>query len=131
MIYHNNITSFKGRSLELNKTVEVYRNLNRKGVVWSIKQGTLVVGHAHVVSLSDAIFKVNISGQQRARRDKVRNVHARIVGYIKQLFIEKETSQKIYYNPYTTDYFSIKVSNEFIHNVHEACLNQKGVIINK
>jgi len=74
--------NFKGRELDPLKPVEVYRCLNRKGQVFSVRQGGLVVGHTDNIVLKDCKFKVNKSGYKRYLKEGQRNVHAFIQGYI-------------------------------------------------
>ena len=80
----NKIKPFKNRKINFNKPVMVYRNLNcKKDVVdYSIKQGQYVVGHTSNIVLRDVEFKINKSGQRRARLQGIRNVHAFVKGYV-------------------------------------------------
>lgn len=108
----NVITPYKGREIDLDESVEVYRNLNRKGRVYSIRQNGLVVGHSTAVMLRDVKFHVGKSGVERVRKNMRKNVHAWAKGFIskrggmgttaKQLDEREETlPAKINYNPYT------------------------------
>lgn len=65
----------------------VYRNLNRKGYVYSFKalEGPhkgRVVGYADTFFIREAEFRVSKAGWKRAIREKKRNVHAGIVGRV-------------------------------------------------
>lgn len=65
--------------------VAVYRNLNRKGHVYSImaREGALkgkVLGYAHGIILENCELRVSEAGRQRVLRNKRKNVHAFIVG---------------------------------------------------
>lgn len=67
--------------------VFIYRNLNRKGVVYSIKamdgpHKGLVLGYAQNILLINASFKVSEAGRQRVLRVQKKNVHAGAVGTI-------------------------------------------------
>lgn len=107
----NKIQPFKERLINLDKPVEVYRNLNRKGRVYSIRQNGLVVGHAQRLMLRDVTFHVSKSGVDRVRQNKRKNVHAWASGLIAlnggmgtdaTVLDErnKTLSAKITYNPY-------------------------------
>lgn len=87
--------------------VFVYRNLNRKGVVWSVKSTKtgLVVDRATSVYLSNCELKVSEAGRQRVLKNKRKNVHAGAVGIrIKKAPVVKWT--RISYNPYKQDKFT-------------------------
>ncbi len=60
----------------------VYRNLNRKGVVFSLKSKTtgLVFSRRSRVVMIDCTLKVSEAGRQRAISEGRRNVHAGIEG---------------------------------------------------
>ena len=76
----NHIIPFKGRTIDADKVIAVYRNLNRKGKWYSIRQGSLVVGHTTAICIRDVKFIVRDSGRQRAISVMQRNVHAYIEG---------------------------------------------------
>lgn len=75
------ITSFKNRVLDKSKPVEIYRNLNKRGKWYSIRQGGLVVGHVKHFVLRDCKCVVRRSGWLRWYESGVRNVHAWVRGY--------------------------------------------------
>lgn len=58
--------------------VFVYRNLNRRGVVWSVKDVALgkVIDRTPEVFLRDVKLKVSQAGRARVLRLRQRNVHA-------------------------------------------------------
>lgn len=100
--------AYKGRVLESNVPVEVYRNLHN-GML-SVRQRGLVVAHVHTIDLIDVTFKVNESGRQRVIRDKKKNVHAFVCGI--PLSVNWPTGlnvqrawQRISYNPYMAGTF--------------------------
>jgi len=76
----NHIIPFKGRTIDADRPIEVYRNLNRKGKWYSIRQGSHVVGHTTAICVRDAKFIVRESGKKRAISEMQRNVHAYIEG---------------------------------------------------
>ena len=130
----NKYVSFKGRTIDLNVPVHVYRNLNRSGVVYSIRQKGLVVAHATHLTMDECEFIINRAGQLRARESGKRNVHAYVKGYIsdKGMITEEKSFElndplpmKIKYNPYTHDNFIIgEVKVRFARGV---IFNKNGV----
>jgi len=76
------IKSYKRRSIRRDEPVEIYRNLHRRGVVYSVRQRGRVVAHATELVLSDVAFVVNTAGHRRAKIEKTRNVHAWARGWI-------------------------------------------------
>lgn len=83
--------------------VFVYFNLHKK--VWSVKALNgpfkgLVIAHRDHVTLTDCTFKVSAAGRARVLRDKRKNVHAGVVGYIGQEHPQVEVSVPATYNPY-------------------------------
>ena len=92
-----------------NKKVRVYRNLH-KGCL-SVQQGGLVKCHADNVVLQDFKTIVNPKGQERVRREKAKNVHAFIEGFVvdaKKCWAGMLDFRwtECYYNPYKTDHWT-------------------------
>jgi hypothetical protein len=138
----NRITPFKKRKINLKKPVLVYRALNRKGRVYSLKQNGLVVGHSTCLMLADAEFIVSKAGQKRARETKQRNVHAYIKGKIclrgrmGLTAADGETHDKnqlpahITYNPFKYDYFicdNLTAECAYVFGAFAVAINNKGV----
>lgn len=78
----NSIQPFKGRQFDLSRPVFVYRDLTRKGRIYSVKQNGLVVGKTENICLENVSFIVLNSGKERALKTRQRNVHAFIKGHI-------------------------------------------------
>lgn len=91
------------------KRVEIYRNLHKKGVVYSIRDQSsgLVIGYTSDICLKDVQFKVSQAGRQRVLREKRKNVHAVIQGTITSGGTSQRGS-RITYNPYVSDQFFLK-----------------------
>ena len=104
MIYE----SFKNRKIELNTKTFVYRNLHTGN--YSVKQNGLVVAHVDSIILNNCSFKVSEKLRQKVIKDKQKNVHAYIVGYVEKInlipYIESKTL--ITYNPYKFKTFVYK-----------------------
>lgn len=133
----NKISPFKGRSIDFDRKVYVYRNLVRKGVVYSIMQDNLVVGHATCLTMRDCKFIIKKSGQNRARKTGHRNVHGFIYGMISldgvmgtdAKRLEDKNSKlpvSITYNPFKYDGF-VNSDGEIISEAGGVCLNKSGI----
>ena len=66
--------------LDYNRKVFVYKNLHKN--CWSVKQDGLVKAHALELNLYNASINVSRKGQDRVRKEKRKNVHAGIRGYL-------------------------------------------------
>ena len=100
--------------IDLSKPVKVYRNLH-KGC-WSIKQNGLVKAHSDEVNLFDCNFLVNEKNRQKVIKEKRKNVHAFVKGYIWNTPVDliKQAS----YNPYANNYFYDVNDLVSIHKAH-------------
>lgn len=78
----NIIQFFKNRNIDEKQPVMLYRNLTRKGRIYSLKQNGLVVAHTTAICLKDVTFVINKAGKQSAIKTKIRNVHAFVKGYV-------------------------------------------------
>lgn len=94
--------------------VFVYYNLHKK--LWSIKcligpNKGRVVGHAEQVCLCNVEPKVSAAGRRRVLKERKKNVHAGIVGWLRPVrfalrdYQYQTNSRKITYNPYLYDRF--------------------------
>lgn len=103
------IKSYKRRRVNRDEPVEVYRNLHRRGVVWSVRQRGRVVAHATEIMLSDAAFVVNAAGHRRAKIEQTRNVHAWIRGWITDMDagVSRPSWPKIRYDLPTGSFYQI------------------------
>ena len=87
--------------------VRVYYNLHKKCYsVQDYKTG-LVTKHTNRLNLSNAMFVVRKSGNERVRSEGKKNVHAFVNGIVndKQDYTKVGVSYKVRYNPYEMDYF--------------------------
>jgi hypothetical protein len=103
-----NYQSYKGRSINLSEPVMIYKNLHNG--MFSIRQGGLVVAHVFSVELDNVSFKVSETGRQRVIKDKVKNVHAFIIGMVRTINKVSKNSyiSQITYNPYKMPHFHYK-----------------------
>lgn len=117
----NQYNSFKGRSIDFNKPVKIYKNLHNG--LFSVMQNNLVVAHVESFILDNVTFKVNESGRQKVLKEKKKNVHAFVIGYIKSINIESGLVNSDYtqvrYNPYLASTFLL---------VKKKHLSQKQII---
>lgn len=97
------IESYKGRSVDTKKHVEVYRNLKKpNGRWWSVRQNGLIVGHTESIDLHKCIFHVNEAGRQRVLRTGHKNVHAYVSGMV--TLSKKARDRWRLYNPIKARY---------------------------
>ena len=110
----------------LGHKVFVYRNLHRKCYsVKSLKTGR-VIAHVDSIDLINVVFRVSEAGRQRVLREKRKNVHAGVVGYIADVSLLCQ-SNNVTYNPYRFDTF-IKKDNEMpIFEAKIAHLDASGI----
>ena len=103
--------------IDYSKPVKVYRNLH-KGC-WSVKQNGLVKAHSDKINLYDCSFLVNEKNRLKVIKEKRKNVHAGVLGYIEKwidLDWEKNhsTARPVTYNPYKYKNFVDKDTEQMV-----------------
>ena len=96
------IIPFKNRQLNPKFPVQVYRNLHKRGTIYSVRQFGKVIGHAKSLGLTNCQFIVRESGRQRVIKSGRKNVHAWVKGFIanKDYGIQhNEIPIRVSYNP--------------------------------
>ncbi len=110
--------------------VFIYWNITRG--VWSVKalQGPdrgRVIKHATDITLTDCVFKVSEAGRQKVLSQKVKNVHAGVVGYLDTPVEPDMTGEQIdvTYNPYKFATFVNRANTEqAVHTARVVKMNQ-------
>ena len=123
---------FRWQDLSYDDPVEVYRNVNKKGVVYSIRQFGYVVAHATELVLVNAEFIVKESGRKRVKKTGRKNVHAWVRGDILKRLEPSESSRlkaKVLYNPKKNDSFVLKNGKLVVKSAPLVVLNDKGVFV--
>lgn len=120
-MFEGDFVSYKGRSVKEGQLVRVYRNLNRKGVVYSIVNfhTGLVVGHASKMVLNHCSFDVSQAGRERVLREQKKNVHAYITGNYETYGEDADdvsVGSFVEYNPYKMKTFQHRWSGEPIYS---------------
>jgi len=84
--------------------VFVYFNLHKK--LFSVRDHItgIVVGHTDMIALENVTFKVSEAGRQRVLREKRKNVHAGVMGIVKDFPCPVAWSTA-FYNPYKYESF--------------------------
>ncbi|WP_053403483.1 hypothetical protein [Priestia koreensis] len=121
------IQTYKGRTIEIGATVDVYRNLNQNGL-YSVRDSKtgLVCCHSSSVRLSNVTFKVSESGRQKTVSEKRKRVHAFVRGTLEELEGNCPNGfEPVYYNPYVTSLFVREQSNLPIHAAESAFFEGK------
>lgn len=121
----------KNTAINYGYIAKAYRNLNRRGVVWSIlnKSTGLVDQYANNVFLSNVEFKVSKAGQTRVRKEKRKNVHAFITGNILNTKPRNIKWLKATYNPYKDEGFHLIENNTILTKVKYAMLCKSGLYV--
>jgi len=106
----NEVYSFKGRTIDLEQPIRIFRNLNKKGTWYSVRQGTLTVAHAKAICVRDCKFIVNEKVRDRVAKNKKKEVHAFIEGMyaingMGTTAKKNDLPAEIKYNPYFDKYF--------------------------
>ena len=118
------IQPVKDRQIIATKPVKVYFNLHKK--CFSILQNGLVVGHTDSIALRDVTFKVSQAGRNRVLKERRKNVHAFVTGYLDCFADERFYDVKIVYNPYKYDSFRLYHKDSItVHNIGAVLLRSK------
>ena len=121
--------------------VRVYYNIHKRCFsVQDYKTG-LVIRHSHRLFLTNAMFVVRKSGNERVRNEGKKNAHAFVNGIVVNRFakIDNEFCFPVRYNPYTMDYFHyqrdvnnklvwLPVDKHWIGNVTLNIINDKPIM---
>ena len=119
--------------------VRVYYNLHKKCFsVQDYKTG-LVTKHTNKLNLSNAMFVVRKSGNERVRSEGKKNVHAFVNGIVNDKSSDTKHWHEVRYNPYEMDYFHyerivndkpvwLPVDKHWIGNVSLNIVNNKPVM---
>ena len=102
---HTDVHKQQVTLVDPSRKIEVYRNLHKK--CWSVRQDGLVKFHCKRVNLRDCQMVVQPAGRAKVIREKKKNVHAFVRGYLcgEERVIQAFCWDDIYYNPYKTDTF--------------------------
>ena len=110
--------------MDYGKKTYVYWNLHK--LTFSIMQNQKVVGHSNQLYLNNVEFRVRERGRQKVLKDRVKNVHAFVVGriffcpeadsYPMNDPIDEEKlgmwTHRVSYNPYLDSHFVAKKLGE-------------------
>lgn len=112
----------------IGERVFVYRNLHKKCYsVKSLKTGR-VIAHVDSIDLINVSFRVSQAGRNRVLREKRKNVHAGVVGYV-SCPLGAEHSVSVTYNPYKFDSFVTKIDELPIFKADKARIDLSGIKI--
>lgn len=107
--------------------VKLYRNLHKKGVVYSVQHKGKVIAYTSDLILRDVKFVVRKKGQEKVRASKRKNVHAFITGtMLDESYVSYfgDTQDIAYYNPYTCETF-VNSEKKPIHTAEWARVSGK------
>ncbi len=130
------IRSYKGRTVDPNRRVEVYRNVNKRDGVWySVRQDGKVIGHTKAIHLKECYFVVHEAGRQRVIKTGRKNVHAYVLGYVtqpRQSKYDLGPARAGMYKPYESGRFQVMADSgnwEPVICAMEASLGTAGLTI--
>ena len=123
-----NWESYKGRTFNIQKRVEVYYNLHKH--CFSVKQHGKVIGHCSEIHLRSAKFKVSASGRARVIKEQKKNVHATVSGYIRAVDQTSNTEMvSATYNPYKFQQFVYGVDDTPLNWCTYAALKDRKITV--
>ena len=111
--------------------VKVYFNLHKKMfsvVALSGPNKNRVISHTDSLMLRDTKFRVQSSGRQKVLKEKKKNVHAFVYGYITEKISASSGLHRVTYNPYKYNSFVIKESECPIYESNFVRLNVENQI---
>lgn len=107
--------------------VYVYWNFHKK--LWSVKsiKTGKVFAWRKNICLTNCIFKVSEVGRQRVLRERRKNVHAGVIGFITKTI--GNTIIPIGYNPYKYSSFINKLNGKPVFSAINVCMNANGTVM--
>ena len=119
--------------------VRVYYNLHKKCFSIQDYKTGLVTKHTNQLDLSNALFVVRKSGNERVKSEGKKNVHAFVNGIVNDKSSDTKNWYEVRYNPYEMDYFHyerivnnkpkwLPVDNHWIGDVYLFIENGKPVM---
>lgn len=97
------VTDDSRYEIDKSRKVYVYKNLHRN--CYSVKQDGLVKMHTDSICLWDASFRVGQKGREKVLKEKRKNVHAGVSGYIDLDWDSQShpptNTRGVIYNPYS------------------------------
>lgn len=131
---HNEVFSFKGRTIDLEKPIRIYRNLNKKGKWYSVVQNRLTVAHTTAICIHTCKFVVNEKTRDKIRKTGNKEFHAYIEGFYTTSGMgtsaqKNDLPVEIVYNPFNHDRFiTTKFTPQFEPKGARFCIcNKEGV----
>lgn len=101
------ITNDEKYKIDESRRVYVYKNLHRN--CYSVRQDGLIKMHTDSICLWDASFRVGKKGRERVLKEKRKNVHAGVSGYIDTDWDSQQNPPTnfrcVIYNPYKWETF--------------------------
>lgn len=131
----NIIVPYKGREIDKEQPIRLFRNLTKKGVWYSLQQNGKTVAHTSAICLKHCTFNVNEKTRQRIIKNKRKEFHAYIEGMYADSGMgttakRNDLPARITYNPYTSTWFTCKNLTSRPFSVKEAgfvICNEDGV----
>lgn len=127
------VVGYKDRQYEYPLACEVYRNLQTGSLSVRATTGEhkgLVVDHLPTVHLTDCDFYVDESGRQKVLENERKNVHATVLGTLKQNEPSLADPVEITYNPYKFDSFVTQKAHQPVSEAESVVINVQEESVN-
>jgi hypothetical protein len=120
---------FGSVSLLAMQKLRVYYNLHKHclSVQGKVNGTWKVIAHVDEISLSDVKFKVSEAGRQRVIREKRKNVHAIVEGFLNEKTLD--CSHVVSYNPYKAGHFYERTTLAPIYTATHCQIKGKQILI--
>lgn len=112
----------------IGRRVYVYRNLHRKCYSVKCLITKRVIFHTDSIHLSNVQFRVGKKGRERVLREKQKNVHAGVVGYITEDSLQ-DARVVVKYNPYKYSSFVRNDGTAIYNALYAAVTTKDGILV--
>ena len=110
----NTIIPFKERRIDFKKPVRVFRNLNKTGRWYSIRQFGKTVAHTNNLLLENCNLIVNQKTKNRIRKTGKKEIHAYVEGFIINKLPITQMDFALSYDPFKNDNFVLTFNGDSI-----------------
>lgn len=107
--------------------MQVYYNLHKKCLSVTNRKG-IVIGYCDRITLRDVEFFVSEPGRQRVLKEKRKNVHAKVRGYVAGESSKLTEPRSVRYNPYLFETFVYSDTEKPIHQSDMAVVDGTTVL---
>ena len=120
----NIVLSGNYMSYKVGDYVQVYYNLHKKCFSVCSRKGK-VIGYTDQISLRDVKFFVSESGRKRVLKEKQKNVHAKVRGFVTNQ--TEPCGEEVRYNPYLFSSFVFSKTEEPVFEAEKVFLRGSSI----